>query len=55
MQLEFEFNIEKRKRKSRAQKDEERRYEYFKRMFHGNLEQMSKIWNVPVSDKIQNI
>ena len=45
MQLAFDLDIEKTKRKTRAQKDEEKRYEYFRRMFHGNLEQMSKIWN----------
>ncbi|MCM8535488.1 MAG: hypothetical protein NE334_06090 [Lentisphaeraceae bacterium] len=51
MQLEFDLNIEKQKKKSRAQKDEEKRHEYFQRMFHGSLEQMSKIWN---DDKAEN-
>ena len=45
MQLEFNLDVEKTKKKTRAQKDEEKRYEYFQRMFHGSLEQMSKIWN----------
>ena len=47
MQLELNLDIETVKKKTRAQKEEELRYLYSERLFHGNLERMSEMWNSP--------
>ena len=46
MQLEFNLEIEKVKKKTKAQKEEEKKFLYKERLFHGHLEQMSQSWNV---------
>ena len=46
MQLEFNLDIETVKKKTKSQKEEELRYFYSERLFHGSLEQMSQSWNV---------
>ena len=45
MQLEFELDIELVKKKTKAQKEEEKKFLYKERLFHGHLEQMSQSWN----------
>ncbi len=47
MQLEFNLDIETVKKKTKSQKEEELRYCYSERLFHGSLEQMSQSWNTP--------
>ena len=46
MQLEFNLDIERVKKKTKAQKEEEKKFLYKERLFHGHLEQMSQSWNV---------
>lgn len=46
MQLEFKLDVEVVKKKTKAQKEEEKKYLYKERLFHGHLEQMSQSWNV---------
>lgn len=46
MQLEFNLEVERVKKKTRAQKEEDRKFLYRERLFHGHLEQMSQSWNV---------
>jgi hypothetical protein len=50
MQLQFEIDIETVKKKTRSQKDEELKYLYKERLFHGRLEIMSRTWNVREED-----
>jgi hypothetical protein len=51
MQLEFNLNIEVVKKKTKNQKEEELRYLYSERLFHGNLERMSQTWNIRQEDE----
>ena len=50
MQLEFELNIETVKKKTKTQKEEELKYVYSERLFHGSLERMCETWNTPADD-----
>ena len=45
MQLEFNIEIETVKKKTRTQKDEELKFLYKERLFHGQLEMMCQTWN----------
>jgi hypothetical protein len=46
-QLEFNLDVKVIKKKTRAQKEEDKRHEYFERVFHGNLQQISNVLNRP--------
>ena len=55
MQLEFDLDVEVVKKKTRAQKEEEKRFLYEERLFNGHLEQMSQSWNVPMANDEEEI
>lgn len=46
MQLEFKLEVEVVKKKTKAQKEEEKKFLYKERLFHGHLEKMSQSWNM---------
>lgn len=54
MQLEFNLNVETVKKKTKAQKEEEKKFLYRERLFHGHLEQMSQSWNVKLSSQLDS-
>jgi len=52
MQLEFNLDVERVKKKTKAQKEEEKKFLYKERLFHGHLEKMSQSWNVASDDVV---
>lgn len=52
MQLEFKLDVEVVKKKTKAQKEEEKKFLYKERLFHGHLEQMSQSWNVSSENEV---
>ena len=51
MQQEFDLNVETVKKKTRSQKEEEKRFLYSEMLFHGHLERMSQTWNGPMENE----
>lgn len=51
MQLEFNLDVETVKKKTKAQKEEDKEFLYREMLFHGHLEQMSQSWNVKMPNE----